>query len=442
MADIITAQLLVSIAVIVVVIHAVLGTVAYMIYAERKISAYIQDRLGPNRTGFDFGQPFLAPLRGMWGLGQSLADGMKFLLKEDFQPRNVDKVLYTLAPMAAITPALIGFVIIPWGGVWDVPTFTIPFLNIVVEGGPVVVAGADINVGIVFLLAVASLGVYGITLGGWAGNNKYSFIGGLRATAQMLAYEIPLGASILCVLLVAGTLIPNEIVRYQLDHGWLILAQPLPAIVFFIAILAEANRVPFDNAEAEQELVGGYHTEYSSMRFALYFLAEYAHMITSSSFFVLLFLGGWDLIPFVNVIPPEGGLGLVLLRFALFFGKAVTIVLFMMVIRWTIPRLRYDQVMMMAWHAVIPIALVLVIGTSIMVFLGMTETWWMLLANAIMAVAIMGVIGLVPSPRPRGKIAMYGSRFNPVPGQRVLTAPTDPVALEDRPVQGSAPVAG
>jgi NADH-quinone oxidoreductase subunit H len=434
-----TAQLLVSIAVILVVIHVILITVAYLIYFERKISAYIQDRIGPNRTGFDFGQPFLKPLRGAWGLGQSIADGLKFLLKEDFKPANVDKYLYSLAPMAVITPALIGFVIIPWGGTWLVPEFTLPILDIVVPAQKVVVAGANINVGIVFLVAVASLGVYGVTLGGWAGNNKYSFLGGLRATAQMLAYEIPLGASILCVLLVAGTLIPNEIIRYQLDHGWLIFAQPLAAIVFFVSILAEANRVPFDNSEAEQELVGGYHTEYSSMRFALYFLAEYAHMITSSAFFVLLFFGGWDIVPFVNLLPTETSLFLlVLLKFAVYFGKVLTVVAFMMVVRWTIPRLRYDQVMVMGWHAMIPLAIFLVIGTSVMVFLGKTATHWMLMANVVTGVAMLGVIAALPRPQVRGKIPMYGSRFNPVPGQFVSTAPTDPMALEDHP--SAAPV--
>lgn len=441
--SLINAQFIVSIVVLLIVVHVVLGTVAYLIYFERKISAYIQDRLGPNRTGFDFGQPFLRGLKGMWGLGQPLADGLKFLLKEDFQPANVDKVLFTLAPMVVITPALIGFAIIPWGGVWIVPDFTIPLLNIFVAGGPVTVAGADLSVGILYIVAVASLGVYGVTLGGWAGNNKYSFLGGLRATAQMLAYEIPLGASILCVLLVTGTLIPTEIIAHQLDQGWLVFAQPIAAIVFFIAILAEANRVPFDNAEAEAELVGGYHTEYSSMRFALYFLAEYAHMITSSSFFVLLFLGGWSIAPFINILPAETSVFLiVLLKFAIFFGKTFTIVCFMIVVRWTIPRLRYDQVMTMGWHAVIPISIILVIGTSVMVYLGMSATLWMLLANLAMGAAIVMVVGLLPRPNMHSKIPMYGSRFNPVPGQAISTAPTDPTALEDRPIQGTAPLAG
>src|SRR5688572_20074853 len=227
------AQLLVSAVVIVVVVHVILIGVAYCIYLERKISAYIQDRVGPNRVGFDFGLPFLKFLKGMLGLGQPLADGLKFFLKEDYTPERVDKVLFTLAPAIIIIPALIGFAVIPWGGVWRMDTFR--FLGITWTGGDVVVAGANINVGIIYLLAVASLGVYGVTLGGWASNNKYSFLGGLRATAQMLAYEIPLGLSLLAALLIVGTVMPEGLIRYQAHHGWLILSQPIAAVLFYIA---------------------------------------------------------------------------------------------------------------------------------------------------------------------------------------------------------------
>jgi NADH-quinone oxidoreductase subunit H len=432
-----TAQLIVSIVVLLAVVHVMLIACAYFIYFERKISAYIQDRVGPNRTGFDFGLPFLAPLKGMIGLGQSLADGIKFLLKEDYAPNNVDKYLFTLAPVAIIIPALVGFAVIPWGGVWDCPTFTIPLLNWTIPGGLVLVTGAPVNVGVIFLLAVASLGVYGVTLGGWASNNKYSFLGGLRATAQMLAYEIPLGVSILCVLLLTGSLVPERIIGYQMHHGWLILSQPLAAVIFFLAILAEANRAPFDNAEAESELVGGYHTEYSAMRFALFFLAEYAHMFTSSAFFALLFLGGYHLPLIPGLSPEDVGLGAVIAKFSVYFLKVVAIVCFMMVVRWTVPRLRYDQVMMMGWQAVIPFSLAVMILTSVMVYFDLSGPIPMLLANGALLAAVLAIQPMLPRYNPNVKVPLYGSRFNPVPGERISTRPTDALALEDRPVEGS-----
>lgn len=433
----ITAQLLVSIAVLLVVVHVALIACAYFIYLERKISAYIQDRIGPNRTGFDFGLPFLSGLKGALGLGQSLADGIKFLLKEDYAPNNVDKYLFTLAPMAIIIPALIGFAVIPWGGVWDCPDFTIPLVHWAISGGPVRVTGAPVDVGVIYLLAVASLGVYGVTLGGWASNNKYSFLGGLRATAQMLAYEIPLGASLLCVLLLTGSLVPERIIGYQMTYGWLILSQPLAAVIFFISILAEANRAPFDNAEAESELVGGYHTEYSAMRFALFFLGEYAHMFTSSAFFALLFLGGYHLPLIPGLSPEDVGIGAVVAKFLVYFLKVVLIVCFMMVVRWTVPRLRYDQVMMMGWQAVIPLSILLMIVTSVMVYLDRTGPLPMLLANGALFAAVLVVQPMLPRYNPNRKVPLYGSRFNPVPGERVVTGPTDTVALEDRPVEGA-----
>ncbi|MCA9287843.1 MAG: NADH-quinone oxidoreductase subunit NuoH [Phycisphaerales bacterium] len=431
-------QTFVSVHVFVIVVHVFLIAAAYLIYLERKISAYIQDRIGPNRVGFDFGLPILAPLKGMWGLGQSLADGMKFLLKEDYAPDKVDKALFTLAPMAIVIPALIGFAVIPWGGTWAMPEVDLPLIG-TIGGQDVLVAGADINVGIVYLLAVASLGVYGVVLGGWASNNKYSFLGGLRATAQMLSYEIPLGTSLLCVLLLVGSLIPTDIIRHQADAGWLFLAQPLAAVVFFIAILAESNRAPFDNAEAEQELVGGYHTEYSSMRFALFFLAEYCHMLTSCSFFVLLFLGGYHLPGVPGLQPEDTAWWCFLLKFLVFFGKVLILVNIQIVLRWTLPRLRYDQVMMMAWQAVIPLSIGLLVMTAVMVFLGLDAWAPMLLANIVAFGVIMAIQPMLPKNNPNRKIPMYGSRFNPTSDEAVITAPTHAAAREDRPVQGTLP---
>lgn len=435
--SLLTMQFLTSVVVILVVLHVILITVAYLIYLERKISAYIQDRIGPNRVGFDFGLPFLSRLKGALGLGQPLADGLKFMLKEDYTPDNVDKVMFTLAPAIIIIPALIGFAVIPWGGVWNAPDVTL--FGLTFTGGPVVVAGAPVNAGIIYLLAVAAMGIYGVTLGGWASNNKYSFLGGLRAAAQMLAYEIPLGLTLLAALLVVGTLLPQEIVRYQAENGWLIISQPIAAVIFFIAALAEANRTPFDNAEAESELVGGYHTEYSAMRFALFFLAEYNHMVTTCAFFTLLFLGGYHL-PFIPGLDAGAtGLLAVFAKFGVYFTKVLLLLCFMMVIRWTVPRLRYDQVMQMGWQAVIPISLVVVLMTSVMVFL--RQTWWpaLLGANIVLAGALLAIYPLLPSIKPNRKIPMLGSRFNPLPGEVVSTAPTHPMALEDRPAQSTAP---
>ncbi len=442
LSSLLTGQMIVSIAVVVLVLHVILLTVAYLIYVERKLCAYIQDRIGPNRVGFDFGLPFLSFLKGKLGLGQPLADGLKFMLKEDYAPSRVDKALFTLAPIIIVVPAFMGFVIIPWGGVWDMPGFTIPMLGIDVAGGPVRVTGAAVNIGIIYLLAIASLGVYGVTLGGWASNNKFSFIGGLRATSQMISYEIPLGLSLLAALLLTGTVMPEGIVRYQADHGWLIFSQPIAAVIFFLAILAEANRSPFDNAEAEQELVGGYHTEYSSMRFALFFLAEYAHMVTSAAFFALMFLGGYQLLPFIGdpLTSPDAVTFLaVLAKFAVFMGKVVLIISFMVVIRWTLPRLRYDQVMTMAWQSVIPISLVVVVVTAVMVYLGQTDLLPMLGVNLVMALMILGAQVFLPVTNTNKRLPLYGSRYCPVEGELVNTRPTDPTALEDRPEQGTAP---
>ncbi|HYE63059.1 MAG TPA: complex I subunit 1 family protein [Phycisphaerales bacterium] len=433
-----TAQLIVSVVTNIIVVHVILVTCAYLIYLERKISAYIQDRIGPNRVGFDFGIPQLGKLKGALGLGQSLADGLKFILKEDYTPNRVDKVMFTLAPGIIIVPALIGFIIIPWGGSWMVGDFTIPLINMTIPGGLVQVSGANINIGIVYLLAVASLGVYGVALGGWASNNKYSFLGGLRATAQMISYEIPLGLALLATLLLVGSVYPETILRHQATHGWLIFSQPLGALLFFIAILAEANRAPFDNAEAEQELVGGYHTEYSAMRFALFFLAEYSHMVTSSAFFAMLFLGGYQLSPWGGLwdggwTSPDAvvGFGPALVKFLVFFGKVILLIAFMMLIRWTIPRLRYDQIMTMAWQLVIPTALALVVAISVLVYLGYTSTVAMLLANVGIIVLVLAAAPLFSRGPANRKIPLYGSRFSPMPGERVSTAPTEPAALQE-----------
>ncbi|MEM8757044.1 MAG: complex I subunit 1 family protein [Planctomycetota bacterium] len=440
--SIMTTQLFVSVHVLLIVVHVILGAVAYMTFFERKVSAYIQDRIGPNRVGFDFGLPFLAFLKGALGLGQPLADGIKFLLKEDYMPRSADRFLFTLAPATVVIPAILGFVIIPWGGYFEMPPIgDIPVIGGIGEwlfgpigGERVIVAGLNANIGIVYLLAVASLGVYGVVLGGWASNNKYSFLGGLRATAQMVSYEIPLGLSLMAVLLITGTIMPMGIISYQQENGWMILAQPIAAVLFFAAILAEANRAPFDNAEAEQELVGGYNTEYASMRYALFFLAEYMHMITSSAFFVLLFLGGFH-IPGVPLLGVEDtGIFAVLAKFAVFFSKAVLLVVFMMFVRWTLPRLRYDQVMFLGWQSMIPLSLIVVVGTATMVFFGLTAWWMLLAANAGLAFVVVLIQPLLPKQEVNKRLPMYGSRYSPMRGERVRTAAPGGIARDDAPI--------
>ncbi len=456
--DLIDWQFIISGIVLMVGVHAVLGVVAYGVYLERKICSYIQDRIGPNRVGFDFGLPWLSFLKGCLALGQPLADGIKFFVKEDFTPKNVDRVLFSLAPVFALIPALIGFVIMPWGGAFDIPAvadiglfqflFGLPmaggmfeFMFGHLEAQSVIVTGANVHVGVIYLLAVASLGVYGVTLGGWSSNNKYSMLGGLRATAQMISYEIPLGLTLLCALLIAGSFIPNEIIEYQAQHGWLMLSLPLPALLFYICGLAEANRAPFDNAEAEQELVGGFHTEYSSMRFALFFMAEYAHLVTGCAFFVLLFMGGYHL-PFVGLTSPEAtGLLAVFAKVGVFSFKVVFMVCAAIVVRWTIPRLRYDQVMMLGWQAMIPAGMLMIVVTSIMVYFGATTVVPMFAANIGMLVVIMIARFALAKAFGRStlnkKIPLYGSRYSPMEGERVITAPTVAMAIEDRPVQGT-----
>lgn len=436
----ISAQTFVGLIVAVAVIHVTLLSIPYLIYFERKISAYIQDRIGPNRVGFDFGLPILKRLFrgfGFWGLGQSLADGLKFILKEDYKPLGADRWLFSLAPMFAVIPALIGWAVVPWGGYLDIGSIEVGGRELV-ESGRALVAAADINIGFIYLLAVASLGIYGVTLGGWASNNKFSFLGGLRASAGMISYEIPLGLCILAVVLTAGSVRPSLIVEQQLTSvtgggGWFFIAQPLACVLFYVCILAEANRAPFDNAEAEQELVGGYHTEYSAMRFALFFLGEYAHMITSSAFCVLLFFGGYHL-PFVALTSPEAtGLLAVLVKFAVFYTKVILSICFMMVIRWTVPRIRYDQVLKLAWQSLIPMTLAIVVATSLMVFLGWTASWQMLLMNLALGAGFLLVGPLMPRSEVNNRIPLAGSRFNPLPGESVLTFPTEPTALDDDP---------
>jgi NADH-quinone oxidoreductase subunit H len=417
------AQLVVSIVILVLVLHVMLLGVAYGIMLERKLSAWIQNRVGPNRTNFSFG---VLPFKHHhWGLGQALADGIKMLLKEDYNPNNVDKKLFILAPMLAAIPAMIGWAVIPWGGTLVCEGFTfwswLPFVGgTVVEGFAAVTAVAPISVGVVFILAIGSLAVYGVVVGGYASNNKYSFLGGLRATAQMLSYEIPMGICVLVILLMAGSLRADVIVNTQATGHWFIFQQPLMAVIFFTCMLAEANRAPFDLAECEQELVGGFHTEYSSMKFGLFFLGEYMHVMTGAAFFTLLFLGGWDLVPFVDVLPLSGGIGLVLLKMAIFGGKVFLIVASTMWIRWTLPRLRFDQLMKLAWRNLIPTTIFVLLLTGILTAARPEDVpaanwnWRMLAVNVLTFVLILIISPWLPKDVDvNQRLPLEGSRFSP-----------------------------
>ena len=438
------AQVFISILVITLVLHVMLLATAYLIFLERKVSAWAQDRLGPNRTPFTFGQEnWLKNVPGLrivtrhrlWGLGQALADGVKLLIKEDYTPPHVEKTLFILAPMLAVIPAMIGWAIVPWGGRWDFPGIVMPesFLGFfplpgggaqLVEAGLVDVAVAPVSIGVIYILAISSLAVYGVVLAGYASNNKYSFLGGLRATAQMLSYEIPMGVIVLIMILLYHS--PDARLMVDLQGGWGgdgawgLFLHPLLAVIFFTAILAETNRAPFDLAEAEQELVGGFHTEYSSMKWALFFLGEYMHMITGSAFFIILFLGGWDIIPFVGELPIVGeglwgGIALVALKTLVFAGKVALCLFVMMWIRWTLPRLRFDQLMKLAWVGVIPLTIVMLLVVGVLVYLD-APLWAYPVANAAVAVVAAVVTPMLPSGPPvNRRVALRGSRFSPLP---------------------------
>jgi NADH-quinone oxidoreductase subunit H len=320
----------------IVVASVLLGAVAYLIYVERKVAAYAQDRLGPNRAGREWGIPF--------GLLQPLADGAKMLLKEDVIPAYVTKPLYILAPMIAISAAAFGFAVVPFGPVG--PGRAIDF-----QIAPYV------DIGILYVFAVGSLAVYGVILAGWASNNKYSFIGALRSSAQLISYEVPLGLSVLGMVLWTGSLDLNQIITWQSKyHVWGIIASPVGFLIFLVSAFAETNRLPFDLPESEQELVGGYHTEYSGMKFGMFFLGEYLHVITVSFLTVILFFGGWDL-PFL-LTPEQTGFFSAIAKFVVILVKVALVILFIMWVRWTLPRFRYDQLMDLAWKGLIPLALV------------------------------------------------------------------------------------
>ena len=312
--------------------------VAYAVWVERKVSAAIQDRLGPNRFG-----PF--------GLLQPIADAVKSFLKEDFTPAHVRKVYYWLAPAIVMIPSILVAAVIPFGSYLGRQKMVI----------------ADLDVGILYTFGIVSLGVYGIVLAGYAANSKYPFLGGIRSSAQLISYEIAMGLSVVAVFLLVGDLNLSRVVLFQsggFTH-WIIFKQPVAFVIFLVAIFAETNRTPFDLPEAEQELAGGYNVEYSSMKFALFFMGEYANMAVAAAMMATLFLGGWTL-PIAGLDQPAapGQIGVGLLHIAIFLAKMLWVVFMMIWVRWMWPRFRYDQLMDLGWRRFIPLALANIVVTA------------------------------------------------------------------------------
>ncbi len=367
----------------------ILPLVSIAVYFERRISAVIQDRVGPNRVGVPltlFGfkkdwQPF-----GIGGLAQAAADGLKFILKEDFVPAQVRTFYYWLAPCLTVVPALLTCVVLPFGS-----ELNLSFLGV---AEPVKLVIADLSIGPLFTFAIASLGVYGIVLAGWSSNSKYPFLGGVRASAQMISYEMSLGLSIIPVLMIFGELNLTKMSAFQDANGWLLLPLwgeglslsrwvllipiVISFVIFTVSMFAETNRLPFDLAECETELVAGYHTEYSSMKFALFFMGEYAAMIIGSGMAVTLFLGGWSIpcwpllekiIPLqLHYTPDTTPLYTGLLHIGTFFAKVFAFIIFFIIIRWTLPRFRFDQLMALGWKVFFELALANVFLTAVLMY--------------------------------------------------------------------------
>jgi NADH-quinone oxidoreductase subunit H len=331
----IALKILVPLIEISVVLGVVLFHVAYITYFERKILSHMQDRLGPMEVG-------------PHGLLQPMADGLKLFFKEDIIPAGADKIIFSIAPIIVLVPALIGFAVIPFAKE-SITIFGLTFKPFI----------TDINIGILYIFAFASIGAYGVILGGWASNSKYALLGGLRAGAQMVSYELALGLSIIGVLLLSQSLSMVQIVEAQ-NRIWFVLLQPVAFVIYIICAVAETNRLPFDMPEAESELVAGFFTEYSGMRFSFFFLAEYANMILVSCVATILFLGGWHApFKFLEFIPPT----------IWFIIKVYFILFFFIWIRGTLPRVRYDQLMKFGWKVMIPLSLANIIVTSIVLYL-------------------------------------------------------------------------
>jgi len=310
-----------------------LGVAAYSTYGERKVAAFFQDRLGPDRAG-------------PWGLLQPVADGIKMFTKEDFMPNQAEKWIYILAPGAFMFVACMTSAVIPWG------------TQLTVFGTPVDLQVTDLNIGILYIMGFVSLGVYGIMLGGWASNNKFSLYGAIRASSQMISYELAMGLAVIAIVMLSGSLSLRDIAAQQTGFQWNIIYQPLGFIIFFTCALAECNRAPFDMAECETELVGGYHTEYSSMKLGFYLFAEYINMFISCAVISTMYFGGYNF-PGLDPAWLGGFMGPIVL-----FAKIIFFIFVFMWIRWTIPRFRYDQLMRLGWKSLIPLAILNMVLTG------------------------------------------------------------------------------
>ena len=356
--------ILVPLTKILILLGGIMTAAAYFVLLERRIAAWVQDRRGPNRVGIP-----LTKIR-LFGLGQPIADGAKMILKEEYTPRHVDRRLFLLAPITIMASALAVFAVIPFGS--QLPA--IPAIGLT-EPISLVVA-PQVDVGVIYIFALSSIAVYGVILGGWASNNKYSFLGGLRSSAQMIAYELPLGLGILGIVLASGSLRLDDIIHWQSDSGvWFALLQPLGFIVFVIAAFAEAARLPFDLPECEQELIGGYHTEYSGMKLVLFLTAEFIHMITASFLIVILFLGGWHLPWLTGTSETDITWTLAVIRCLVLFAKIVLVILFFMLVRWTWPRFRFDQLMSLAWKVMLPLGIVNLVAVAVLTELAHPDVW-------------------------------------------------------------------
>jgi len=341
----------------VLLLFVLLTAAAYLVLLERWIAAWVQDRRGPNRVGIP-----LTRIK-MFGLGQPLADGLKFIFKEEYTPAHVDKFLYTLAPISILIAALVSFAVVPFGSM-------LPPLHVAGEQPVTIdlVVAPGMDVGMIFVFALSSVAVYGVILGGWASNSKYSFLGGLRSSAQLIAYELPLGLGILGIVLYSGSLRLETIINQQAASGvWNIVLQPLGFLVFMVASFAESARLPFDLPEAEQELIGGYHTEYAGMRLLLYLIAEFLHMVMAAFLIVILFFGGWHLWGVTGGGAEPVSWLVALARVAILLAKVLGVILFFMLARWSWPRFRFDQLMALAWKVMLPLGLVNLVLVAVLV---------------------------------------------------------------------------